>query len=118
MYLVPYIDYAVCSSSRLRLISEHVPPAALHMAMELAAAKFDKKTPKTLPEMVPPYLRDLLPVFDKGTASQLPKHTEYNHEINLKLGFDSMKIQVYLLSPLQWKELDKFVTENESKGYI
>ena len=87
-------------------------------ATELAAAKSAEKPPKTLAEMIPPYLNDLLPVFDKGTASRLPGHTAYDHEINLKPGFSEMKTQVYPLNPAQKVELDKFITENESKGYI
>ena len=68
--------------------------------------------------MIPPYLHDLLPVFDKGTASRLPAHTVYDHEINLNPKFSEMKTQVYPLNPAQRAELDKFISENESKGYI
>ena len=87
-------------------------------ATELAAAEAAKKKERSLEEMVPPYLHDLLPVFDKGMASQLPAHTIYDHEINLKPGFSEMKTQVYPLNPAQRAELDNFISENESKGYI
>lgn len=87
-------------------------------ATELAWKAHEKDKEKMLEEMVPPYLHDLLPVFDKQTASHLPEHMEYNHEINLKPGFNSMKAQVYLITPLQRTELEKFIQENESKGYI
>ena len=85
---------------------------------ELARKAHEKDKEKTLEEMVPPYLHDLLPVFDKQTASRLPEHTEYDHEINLKPGFESMKAQVYPIAPAQRAELEKFIQENESKGYI
>ena len=85
---------------------------------ELAQKAHEKDKEKTLEEMVPPYLHDLLPVFDKQTASRLPEHTEYDHEINLKPGFESMKAQVYPIAPAQRAELEKFIQENESKGYI
>lgn len=85
---------------------------------ELAQAAHAKDKEKTLEEMIPPYLHDLLPAFDKGTASRLPMHTEYDHEIKLKPGFESMKAQVYPLAPAQRTELEKFIQENESKGYI
>ena len=87
-------------------------------ATELAQKAHEKDKEKTLEEMVPLYLHKLLPVFDKQTASCLPRHTEYNHEINLKPGFESMKAQVYPIAPLQHAELEKFIQENESKGYI
>lgn len=84
-------------------------------ATELAAAKAAGEKAK---DMVPAYLHDLLPVFDKQTDSRLPAHTEYDHEINLKPGFTEMKTQVYPLNQAQHTELDKFIIENESKGYI
>ncbi|KAF9800555.1 hypothetical protein IEO21_10329 [Rhodonia placenta] len=85
---------------------------------ELAASNAQGKTEKTLPQMVPSYLHNLLPVFDKATAVRLPDHTEYDHKINLKEGFADMKQQVYPLNPQQRKELNKFLEENLSKGYI
>lgn len=36
---------------------------------KLAASNAQGKTEKTLPQMIPSYLHDLLPVFDKGTAA-------------------------------------------------
>ena len=44
------------------------------MATELAAAEAAKKKERSLEEMVPPYLHDLLPVFDKCTASTPGTH--------------------------------------------
>ena len=53
-------------------------------ATELAQAKEAAKPVKTTAEMVPEYLHDYLSVFDKQTASCLPEHTSYDHEITLK----------------------------------
>lgn len=87
-------------------------------ATELASTQKAKEPPKTFEEMVPSYLHEFKGVFDQTTAARLPEHTEYDHQINLKEGSKDIKAQVYPLNPRQRKELDTFVEENLSKGYI
>ncbi|KZT63027.1 hypothetical protein DAEQUDRAFT_658474, partial [Daedalea quercina L-15889] len=58
--------------------------ARVSMATQLSAEADAKKKPQTIEEMVPEYLCDFYSVFDKGTATRLPEHTSYDHEINLK----------------------------------
>lgn len=54
------------------------------IAMELAQTANSRKKDKVIEDLVPEYLHDYYSVFDKGMASRLPGHTEYDHEIKLK----------------------------------
>ena len=57
-------------------------------------------------------------VFMKSSFDSLPPHTDYDHEINLRDDFVPQKSRLYRLSPLEQRELDKFLEENLTTGRI
>ena len=77
----------------------------------------DKKE-KTLDEMLPAEVLDYKDVFDKQTAEHFPELWPWDHTIDLKEDFVPKDCKIYLLSPPEQLELDKFIDENLAKGYI
>ena len=81
------------------------------------AAKEDAPAAK-LKEMLPkPYLgfRD---VFSKESFDELPERKQWDHVIDLKPASQLFSTKVYLMSPVEQKELDDFLEENLSSGCI
>ena len=57
-------------------------------------------------------------MFSKDTSKRLPEHGPYDHAIELVPEAKMFHSRVYPLSPNEQVELDKFLQENLSKGYI
>jgi hypothetical protein len=67
---------------------------------------------------LPSYLKLYAATFDKGKAERMPETCPYNHAINLKENFVPQDCKVYSLSPMEEKEMNKFIDKNLCKGYI
>ena len=81
------------------------------------AAKEDGPTAK-LEEMLPkPYL-GFWDVFSKESFDELPERKQRDHAIDLKPESQPFSMKVYLMSPVEQKELDDFLEENLSSGCI
>ena len=57
-------------------------------------------------------------MFSKEASERLPGHGAYDHAIELVPDAKMFHSRVYPLSPNEQTELDKFLNENLSKGYI
>uniref|UniRef100_A0A0W0F8S2 Pro-pol protein n=1 Tax=Moniliophthora roreri TaxID=221103 RepID=A0A0W0F8S2_MONRR len=73
---------------------------------------------KDIDELIPKYLLGYRDRFEKGKAKQFPPSRTYDHAIDLKLDFVLRNCKLYLLSPAEQIEQDKFLEENLQKGYI
>ena len=73
----------------------------------------------TLEEMVPQEYWGARKVFSEEESEWLPAHKPWDHAIKLIPGApQTMKTKVYPLSINEQEELDKFLEENQRKGYI
>ena len=59
-----------------------------------------------------------LDIFSKRWSQRLPKHTIWDHAINLKPSFKPQAPRIFPLSPEKHDELGKFVKEHLSRGTI
>ena len=75
------------------------------------AAKEDAPAAK-LEEMLPkPYL-GFWDMFSKESFNELPKWKQWDHMIDLKPESQPFSTKVYLMSPIEQKELNDFLKEN------
>ncbi|ESK81521.1 hypothetical protein Moror_15671 [Moniliophthora roreri MCA 2997] len=75
-------------------------------------------TKKDINELIPSYLLGYHDRFEKGKAERFPPSRTYDHAIDLKADFVPRNCKLYLLSPAEQAEQDKFLEENLRKGYI
>uniref|UniRef100_A0A0W0FSN7 RNA-directed DNA polymerase n=1 Tax=Moniliophthora roreri TaxID=221103 RepID=A0A0W0FSN7_MONRR len=73
---------------------------------------------REIEELIPSYLLGYRDRFEKGKAERFPPSRTYDHAIDLKPDFVPRNCKLYLLSPLEQEEQDKFLEENLRKGYI
>jgi len=64
------------------------------------------------PFILPDCVRGFESVFAKEDFNVLPEHRQWDHAIELILGTEPKSSKVYLLSPVEQKELDSFLEEN------
>ena len=70
-------------------------------------------------EMVLVQYRDFAKVFSEEESQHLPEHQPWDHTIDLEEGaVQHWKIKSYPMSPNKHEELDKFLKEHVSKGYL
>ncbi len=81
------------------------------------ARNMDAK-PRTLREQIPKALWDFEDVFAKTSFDSLLEHREWDHAIELVSDPKSPHWKLYPLSPVEQAELDKFLDENLSSGWI
>ena len=70
---------------------------------------------------IPPVYSDFADVFEKKEFDKLPPHRRWDHEINLKSGWQDdrkMRGRVYPLSPREQAAMDEFLDENLRTGRI
>jgi hypothetical protein len=67
---------------------------------------------------LPSYLEPYATTFDKEKAERMPETHPYDHAVNLKDDFVPRDCKVYLLSPIEEKEMNEFIDKNLCKGYI
>jgi hypothetical protein len=90
-------------------------------AMKLAqdqAREEAKLPPKTTEEIVPEEFHEYLDRFDGKAAERLPKHQPWDHKIVLKEGWEPTPKRPYKMSPREMEALEKFLEEEQRKGYI
>ena len=87
-------------------------------AQQFAEEASKDGTPKSFEEMIPEEFREFLDVFSKEESERMPTRKEWDHRIDLKPGAEFKQAKVYLMSPVEQTELDRFLEENERKGYI
>ena len=71
-----------------------------------------------LKDKIPEDLHDYLLIFDKKAAARMPVKKLWDHEIELKEGFQPKRAKVYPLSPAERKEVEEWLKEHLEKGYI
>ena len=59
-----------------------------------------------------------LDIFGERRSQRLPKHTIWDHVIDLKLSFKPQAPGIFPLSPEKHDELGKFIKEHLSRGTI
>jgi len=81
-------------------------------------AQQEKKIAIPLEELVPKEYHAYLHLFDKKSSEQFPESRSWDHKIKMKADFEPKVFKKYNLSPIEQRELDKFIDENLEKGYI
>jgi hypothetical protein len=77
------------------------------------------KGKKSFEEMVPQQYCDFAKVFSEEEAQCLPEHQPWDHVIDLEPDtVTRWKIKSYPMSPNEQEELDKFLKEHVTKGYL
>ena len=76
------------------------------------------KNGKSLEEMVPERFHNYLKVFEKKASERMPIRKAWDHAIDLKPGFEPKKAKIIPLSPQEQKEVEEFLNDQLSKGYI
>ncbi len=71
-----------------------------------------------LQEQILKALWDFEDIFTKTLFDSLPEHREWDHAIELVSDLKSPHRKLYPLSPIKQAELDKFLDENLSLGWI
>lgn len=91
--------------------------AKMSIAQKLQHKEMDAQPEKSKVEL-PGYLNQYRAVFEKEASERLPERRIWDHAIDLKPDFVPKDCKVYPLNPEEQTELDKFIKENLSKGYI
>jgi len=100
------------SPSELDLYIQAKATAATTLAQQ------EKKVAIPLEELVPKEYHAYLHLFDKKSSERFPKSRSWDHKIEMKADFEPKVFKKYNLSPIEQRELDKFIDENLEKGYI
>src|SRR6187551_743563 len=88
-------------------------------SQQIAEEAHKAKPQRSFEEMVPQEYWNARKVFSGEELEQLPDHKPWDHAIELVPGApQTMKTKVYPLSINKQEELDKFLEENQRKGYI
>ena len=87
-------------------------------SQQLAEQEYQKRKTRTVEQIVLLEYHQYLHVFSKEASERLPDHGLYDHAIELVPNAKMFHFRVYLLSPNEQEELDKFLRENLAKGYI
>ena len=88
-------------------------------SQQIAEKAISAKGKKMFKEMVSEQYRDFGKVFSKEASQCLPKHQLWDNAIDLEnSAVQHWKIKSYPMSPNEQEELDKFLKEHISKGYL
>ena len=101
-------------SVSLREVNAALKLASLGSRLKIAATK-DNKDPRLL---VPEHFHELLHVFEKGKAQELPPHRTYDHSIPLKPDSAPPFGPLYGMSHKKLLVLKEYIEENLAKGFI
>jgi hypothetical protein len=74
-----------------------------------------KKTPE---EMVPKQFHKYMKVFSKKASERMPTRKPWDHAIKMKPSFEPKKAKNIPLSLQEQKEVEEFLNNQLSKGYI
>ena len=93
--------------------------ATMSYSTDIAAKANKGKSEKTFEEMVPPEYHRHAKVFSEAQSMRLPQHQPWDHAIDLQPDAPkTLKSKVYPMPPNEQEELDKFLQEHLTKGYI
>lgn len=87
-------------------------------SQELNLEALEGEGEKLPEEYIPPEFMRYKLVFMKESFDQLPPHRPWDHTIELIPGSDLRFSKVYPMNPIEQKELDDFLEENLSSGWI
>ena len=88
-------------------------------SQQIAEEAHKAKPQQTFEEMVPPEYWSSKKVFSEEESERLPAHKPWDHAIKLVPGApQTMKTKIYPLSINEQEELNKFLEDNQRKGYI
>jgi hypothetical protein len=96
-------------------MEQHAMMTQSHQLAEDALKKGEKMS---LEELLPKYLEDFMPVFEKASFDCLPEQCQWDHAIKLKPGIEPFNSKIYPLSLMEQAELDKFIEEHLCTGQI
>jgi hypothetical protein len=85
---------------------------------QLAEDTLKKGEKMSLEELLPKYLEDFMPVFEKAYFDRLPERHQWDHAIELKPGIEPFNSKIYPLSLVEQAELNKFIEEHLRTGRI
>ncbi|ESK81639.1 hypothetical protein Moror_3253 [Moniliophthora roreri MCA 2997] len=100
---------------RFRGVLDNLEPEVLIGAKITASQEMahqQQTVKKDIDELIPSYLLGYRDRFEKGKAERFPPSQTYDHMIDLKLDFVLRNCKLYLLSPAEQAEQDKFLEEN------
>jgi hypothetical protein len=93
--------------------------AGFTYSQKIAEKAIAAKGKKTFEEMVPSQYRDFAKVFSEEESQCLLGHQPWDHGIDLEPdAVMHWKIKWYPMSPNEQEELDKFLKEHVTKGYL
>ena len=89
---------------------------------EIAIAAKQGTTAWPLEKVLPDYALEYQQIFEKWAGEHFPPSTSWDHAIEFKKEFDLHKHRtwhkIYPLTVVEQQELQKFIDENEAKGFI
>jgi hypothetical protein len=88
------------------------------IAIELAIKENKKKADLPVEKLIPENLHDFLDIFNNNKAKWFPESNVWDHNIDIKEGFEPKSFNNYNLTLEEQKELDKFLDKILEKGYI
>ena len=93
--------------------------ATSSVSQRLAEA-FKRNSEASVPSgwSVPEYLKEFDGIFSKESFYALPESKKWDHAVELIPGEKAPNCKVYLLAPMEQKELDQFLKENLETGRI
>src|SRR5271163_4915721 len=89
--------------------------AKTNVAMQLAIAENMKKEDIPVTEIIPQEYHDYLNVFNEEQANRFPDSRPWDHNIEMKEGFEPKSFKNYNLTPAEQTEVNKFLKENLEK---
>jgi len=93
--------------------------ATSSVSQRLAEAfKCNSKASAPSGRSAPEYLKEFDSVFSKESFNALPESKKWDHAVELIPGEKASNCKVYLLAPMEQKELDQFLKENLETGRI
>jgi hypothetical protein len=87
-------------------------------SQKLAEEALRVKPGASLSGLIPKYLEDFAPVFEKASFDRLPERRRWDHAIELKSETAPFNSKIYPLSLGEQAELDKFIEEHLRTGRI
>src|SRR6266481_4195955 len=88
------------------------------VSTRLAEAFRDTSPPAQLKDILLEPYHTFRDVFSKESFDRLPKQKQWDHAIDLVPGAQPFSMKVYPMSPVEQKELNKFLEENLASSRI
>ena len=75
-------------------------------------------TEGTIKQKLPKEYHDLIDVFDRSKAKELPPHRSYDHKIELEAGKKPPQSRLYPMSGFKLQKVKEYLDDNLKKGFI